>query len=173
MIDKDTLNLSNIYQKTLNETKNRKFPLLKEIFGGFMKGTELAKQGKSPFTKDVWVNKEKTKTKEGNIGFKNEPEVGQIIVSSSDYKIKAVVESPINKKTGQYNIRLIGATPNDPSPYSYFVTDLHPDGIITTLEKLQKSNRRDRIVSQSDRLTVGFNTQYPAWQDYKTVLKNF
>jgi len=167
MIDKDTLNISNIYQKTLNEAKK---PLMKEAF---MKGVKLAQQGGNPFSKEIWTNKEKKKTKEGNIGFKNEPSIGQIVVNSSDYKIKAVVTSKINPKTGQYNVRLIGNTPQDPSPYSYFITDLYPDGIITTLEKLQKSNRRDRIQSQSDELTVGFNTQYPAWQDYKTVLKNF
>ena len=202
MTNKDISNLSNIYLKVINETKIgssmaipvqlgantpnggpsseavveiprkkrkiKKKKISESFIGGFNKGVEMAKAGQ-PLFQMPW-NKP-TEEKVGTLGMKNQPKVGQIIVNSSDAKVKAVVLTKINKQ-GQYNIRLIGNTPSDPSPYKFYTTNFYPDGIISTREKILRGTR-DAIKTESDELTAGFNTAYPSWLDYKQVLKRF
>jgi hypothetical protein len=157
MNDKDSHNISNIYQNILNEAG---------FFGGVLQGMEKAHAGKNPW------NTDKKEYKAQTLGNKNPPKTNQIIILSGNPKIRAVVLSKINKE-GQYMIKLIGKTVNDPSPYAFYIWDEKPEGEILPQNIAPKQLNRMTNANKSDQLIVGYNTAYPAWVDYKTDLKNF
>jgi hypothetical protein len=195
MNNKDIHNLSNIYQNILNEAKvgdslsqpiqlgsginkggpagtvllkikkkKRKKLLEKSgFFGGFLKGMEQAQTGKLPFG-DKKNQKDQEKTQ--SLGFKNPPKIGQVVILSGNNKIRGVVMSKINKE-GQYKIKLIGKTANAPSPYTFFITDRYPEGIITNTAP------KGLVSHQSNDFMAGYGTAYPNWIDYKAALKSF
>lgn len=161
MNDKDSHNISNIYQNILNEAG---------FFGGVLQGMEKAHAGKNP-----WSGMGKDKS--GPLGFENEPKIGQEIVLSGNPKIRAKVIERINRKTGKYKIRLI---PTPAGKYAFYIWKAKPEGEIMLDDRTQrqiiqmdKENAGAPPIHKSYELEVGYNTAYPTWIDYKTDLKNF
>ena len=124
---------------------------------------EQAQTGKLPFS-DKKNQKDQEKTQ--SLGFKNPPKLGQVVILSGNNKIRGIVTSKINKE-GQYKIKLIGKNVNDPSPYTFFITDRYPEGIITNTAP------KGLISHQSNDFMAGYGTSYPNWVDYKAALKSF
>lgn len=201
MSKKDTKDISNIYQEMLNEAKigssmnnpvqsgilplqsgpassvvlkvkkKKKKRVFENFIGGFLKGMELAKKGKwpleGPSKKESTPKPSKTSFRgTKTIGFNHPPQKNQIILNQKNPQIKAVVLSNIDKN-GQYRIKLIGQTSKETSPYKFYVTPKYPQGII------ELSSKMDPSLTGSEELTVGFDTAYPNWIDYKESLKTF
>lgn len=153
--------------------KKKKRKISKKIFegffGGFLKGMELAKKGKLPLEGPKRREKqEKTgKTSKSGIGFDNPPQKGSIVMSERQPQIRGVVTKSIDKN-GQFQIRLVGQSKSEVSPYKFYITDKYPQGIIAL-----PNDKKGIVQSESDTLTVGFGTAYPNWVDYKSALQRF
>lgn len=162
MDKKDIVNLSNIYQNILIEAKNDQI-LDEGISGGYLQGLQAAQAGK--------LNPLASPSKKENIkdylNLKNKPTVGNKVIKKGDSKIVGIVRTPIDRN-GQYEILLL-------SPYVYRKTKNYPSGGI--FNKNKPLGKNDAITEEKDKITVGYDTQFPYWQDYKKEfkrgLKNF
>lgn len=197
MNQKDIQNISSIYHNILNESKigsslsepiqigvnspkenpastvvikkKKRKPskrIFENFFGGFLKGMELAKKGKLPF-EGPKKRENEGKISKGGIGFENPPKKGLIVMNDRHPQIRGVVTKNIDKN-GQYEIRLIGQTKSEISPYKFYITDKYPQGIIAL-----PTDRKGTVQSESDIVKVGFGTAYPNWIDYKAALQRF
>lgn len=160
MDKKDIVNLSNIYQDILIEAKNDQ--LLDEgISGGYLQGLQAAQAGKLK----PWADP--NKKEKDYLNKANKPIVGNKVIKKENPKITGIVQTPIDRN-GQYEILLL-------SPYIYRKTKNYPDGGI--FNKNKPLGKNDSIIKEKDRITVGYDTQFPYWQDYKQQfkrgLKNF
>jgi hypothetical protein len=162
-------NFNTFYKKSLNEG------MLSNFASGFQQGMKDARDGKLP--QNPFRKEDQKTTKDNRVGLKNPPKKGEIIVLKlkDNINLKAKVATKIDKN-GQWEIEILNQN-TQPEPFYYYISDLYPNGVITTPSFIKSKHKTpDQINSVEGPYidcVVGFNTPYPTWYSEKDLLKSY